>query len=267
MLVSLGNLAWGHCMFNSFRKLAPRILSQFAAIALLCTGAPALAQEAPDIPDKPAPRYMVDNFGDALGAAPGSSIRRLHPVALDLIKTFEGWIPNFYNDPAGYCTIGYGHLIALRRCQTEDYALFDAPMDEPFGAKLLEDDTQGARRDVQRLVTGTTLTDEQFGALTSFVFNVGSGNFASSTLLRRLNDTTLDEATRLSLATREFPRWVRAGGQVFSGLVARRACEQALFSGSLMLSSSGEFDRRLCDTLGAIPDATDLIDIEDGETQ
>lgn len=247
-------------------KLKGFLISSATVAALLTTSGMVQAQEAIDLLDKPAPAYLIENFGQGLGAAEANQTRKLPAPALGLIKSFEGWFPNFYNDPAGYCTIGYGHLIALRKCRASDYALFDAPLSESDGAKLLETDTAGARKDVLRLVTGTELSDDQFGALTSFVFNVGAGNFRKSTLLRRLNDTSLDEATRIRLAAREFPRWVRAGGQVYNGLIARRACEKALFEGNLVLAADGSFDRRLCDGLGAAPSVDSLIDIETGET-
>jgi lysozyme len=240
------------------------VVSFLGALIALC-GLVSAQEEFPTLGDKMTPIYEVETFGGPLGAAPASGIRPLHKTALGLIKDFEGWYPDLYNDPAGYCTIGYGHLLAKRRCQASDRGEFPVALSVPEGLDLLEEDTAGTRIDVQDMVTETQLTDEQFGALTSFVFNVGRTNFKNSTLLRRLNDKTVPEETRLELAAAEFPRWVRAGGVVMGGLIARRNCEAALFQGVRVTDSSGNFNRAICDALGAMPSAGETIDILTGE--
>ena len=68
------------------------------------------------------------------------------------------------------------------------------------------------------------LTDNQFGALVSFTFNVGPANFNKSTLLRKLN------AGDYKGAAAELPKWRHAAGRVLNGLIRRRAAEQALFN-------------------------------------
>ena len=67
------------------------------------------------------------------------------------------------------------------------------------------------------------LTENQFGALVSFTYNLGPGNLRSSTLLRKLN------AGDYAGAAGEFGKWVKAGGRTLNGLVRRRAAERALF--------------------------------------
>lgn len=228
-------------------------------------GSPALAEDFPTLSDKSTSSYLVENFGDALGAAETDGVRKLHPNALELIMAFEGWFPDLYNDPAGYCTIGYGHLIALRKCMSSDRTNFPSALSLSQGSELLEKDTAGARLDVQRLVTKTDLNEVQFGALTSFVFNVGANNFKNSTMLRRLNDTSIDKATRIELAANEFPRWIRAGGVIMNGLIARRSCEAALFAGVKTVGADGKFNRNTCDSLGAVPVSGEIVDILKGE--
>jgi lysozyme len=243
-----------------------RLCATSIVCALLLLPHNVLAQdEFPTFGDKQTPLYAIENFGSPLGAMPPGGVRSLHRTALDLIKDFEGWIPDLYNDPAGYCTIGYGHLLAKRLCRASDRTEFPTALSLEEGLALLEKDTIGTRRDVQDLVTVSTLTDEQFGVLTSFMFNVGRENFRKSTLLRRLNDNSIPLGTRLELASREFPRWVRAGGVVMSGLVARRNCEAALFQGLKVTDATGRFNRGLCDTLGAMPATSETIDILQGE--
>lgn len=67
------------------------------------------------------------------------------------------------------------------------------------------------------------LTQNQYDALCSFIFNVGRGNFAGSTLLKKINEKKFSEAAA------EFPKWIYAKGQVMPGLVRRRAAERELF--------------------------------------
>ena len=69
------------------------------------------------------------------------------------------------------------------------------------------------------------LTDAQHGALVSLVFNIGSGNFRRSTLLRLLNEGDYEGAAD------EFPKWRKAGGKVLKGLERRRKAEREMFIG------------------------------------
>jgi GH24 family phage-related lysozyme (muramidase) len=75
---------------------------------------------------------------------------------------------------------------------------------------------------VSRLIT-VPLNQNQFDALVSFVFNLGSGALQCSTLRRRLNAGAYLEAAD------EFPKWVYAGGRKLKGLVRRREAERILF--------------------------------------
>jgi lysozyme len=139
-------------------------------------------------------------------------------AAVDLVKHFEGLYLEAYLCPAGVPTIGYGHTDGVRLGQT---------ITEAQAEQLLAADLAEAAADVDRLVK-VPLNDDQRGALASFVFNLGPGALASSTLLRKLN---LGDAT----APAEFGRWTKArvGGKLVDlpGLVSRRAAEQALFEG------------------------------------
>jgi lysozyme len=218
----------------------------------------ASAQQLSQLTDRYPARSLIEDFGTGLGAAESQSARPLMPLALDLIRGFEGWGPMAYNDPVGYCTIGYGHLIALKKCQFVDLGKFSATMSQSDGVKLLDSDTTSARLAVQTMVTAD-LTEEQFGALSSFVFNAGKSNFASSTLLKLVN------ANEFDLAASQFPRWVKAKGVILKGLVERRNCEESLFKGELEYSKSNIFDRANCGGLGAAPDVGPLIDVDVGE--
>jgi lysozyme len=86
----------------------------------------------------------------------------------------------------------------------------------------LRADVRGAEAVVKRDVK-VALNQEEYDALVDLVFNIGSGNFDTSTLLRKLNAGDMDGAIA------EFARWNKAGGIVLAGLVKRREAERALF--------------------------------------
>jgi len=140
--------------------------------------------------------------------------RRIGQRGLDLIKQFEGWYPEPYLCPANKWTIGYGHLI------TPEETFTHITMEE--GEDLLELDVNEAELGVETLVK-VPLNQNQFDALVSFVFNLGSGNLSASTLLKKLN------AGDYKGAADEFPRWIFAAGKKLLGLIARRDAERTLF--------------------------------------
>lgn len=129
---------------------------------------------------------------------------------LEITKSEEGLELHAYPDPATGAepwTIGYGHTKGVKPGDvcTEEQAV-----------EFLKEDLLTAERDVKRLVM-VPLTQGQFDALVDFVFNVGGGNFSSSTMLKKLN------AKDYKGARDEFPKWNRGAGKVLPGLVRRRA--------------------------------------------
>ncbi|MDD2900835.1 MAG: glycoside hydrolase family protein [Syntrophales bacterium] len=133
---------------------------------------------------------------------------------LEFIKNEEGCVLHVYRDPAGYPTIGVGHLIKPGEA-------FDTITEEE-ALQLLARDLAVAENAVNQMVR-VPLTQNQFEALVSFVFNVGSGNFQKSTLLKLLNQGRYDAVPG------ELAKWRKAGGQVLPGLVARRRREAELW--------------------------------------
>ena len=77
-------------------------------------------------------------------------------------------------------------------------------------------------RDVASLVK-VTISDNQFAALVSFAFNVGSTALKNSSLLKKLN------AKDYAGAANEFAKWNKGGGKVLAGLTRRREAERQLF--------------------------------------
>src|SRR5215212_3130770 len=135
-----------------------------------------------------------------------------------LICEFEGCRTEAYQDPVGVWTIGYGHTSAA-----------GPPCVGPGVTVTRAEATGILMRDLETLSAGVKLAitaplnDYQFSALVSFAFNVGLGNFRSSTVLRSVN------ACRFDRVPADLALWVKAGGKVLPGLIRRRAAEAALF--------------------------------------
>jgi lysozyme len=128
------------------------------------------------------------------------------------IATHEGKSNAAYQDPAhgwGVPTVCYGHTATAKPGQRRT----DAEC-----SQLLQEDTAHAAAQVRRLVK-QPLTQGEFDAYTSFVFNVGQGKFANSTMLRKLNEGAFADACSQLL------RWDYAGGKRLAGLTKRRQDE------------------------------------------
>lgn len=137
--------------------------------------------------------------------------------AYDLIKRFEGCRLTAYPDPAtggDPWTIGVGHTgPEVHPGMTISQSIADA---------YLVKDAEHAADAVRRAVT-VPMTQGQFDALVSLMFNIGAGAFQKSTLLRKLNaGDTLG-------ASLEILRWDKANNKVMPGLTRRRAAEQSLY--------------------------------------
>lgn len=133
-------------------------------------------------------------------------MRHITQDGIDLIKRFEGFSSTVYICPAGYPTIGYGHLVRSGESFNE--------ISETEAEELLCRDVESAERAVLRLVN-VPLTDGQFDALVSFTFNLGSGAFQRSTLRRKVNRQAHAEVPA------QLMRWVWAGGRKLNGLIRR----------------------------------------------
>ncbi|MCG7878335.1 MAG: lysozyme [Candidatus Thiodiazotropha endolucinida] len=141
-------------------------------------------------------------------------MRHITQDGIDLIKRFEGFSSTVYICPAGYQTIGYGHLVRSGESFNE--------ISETEAEELLRKDVESAERAVLRLVN-VPLTDGQFDALVSFTFNLGSGAFQRSTLRRKVNHQAHAEVPE------QLMRWVWARGRMLRGLVIRRTSEASAY--------------------------------------
>lgn len=173
--------------------------------------------------DKLTPGILLEEDRAVLPA--GEALRAIPEKALRLTKVSEGWVPKLYNDAAGFCTVGYGHLAYRSRCDGKTPKEFLGGISEEEGTRLLLVDMARAQVAVQLAIRNheKLLNDTQFGALCDFVFNVGAGNFNTSTLLKVIKEKRFD-----SVPT-QFRRWVLADGKPFKGLKQRREREIELF--------------------------------------
>jgi lysozyme len=142
-------------------------------------------------------------------------MRNITEDGLRLIRRFEGFSAVPYLCPAGYLTVGYGHVV-------KNPDAFRQPITEDEAAEILAVDVGTAERAVLRLIS-VPLTDGQFDALVSFTFNLGAGALQRSTLRRKVNCEEHEDAAT------EFLRWVWAGGRKLNGLIRRRQAEAALY--------------------------------------
>ncbi len=147
-------------------------------------------------------------------------------AAIEMAKRFEGFerrvkqgtqitaVP--YICPAGFWTIGYGHL-----CDPNHPPITEAEA-EAYLARDLQTALAATLRYCPVLATEP---EERLAAIVDFTFNLGAGRLQTSTLRRRVNQREWDSAGQ------ELLRWVYGGGKVLPGLVARRKSERLLLNG------------------------------------
>jgi len=135
------------------------------------------------------------------------------PKGIALIKEFEGLRLKAYKCPGGVWTIGYGHTAGVKpgmvisERQAEDFLIADLIAFEKYLNNL-------------RLA----INQNQFNALISFIYNVGTGNFSRSTLLRKVRANPQGNSIM-----DEFLKWVYSKGHVLPGLQRRRLAEMKLY--------------------------------------
>lgn len=148
---------------------------------------------------------------------------------IDLIKEFEGCVLKAYKCPAGVWTIGYGTTQGVRpnmvitQAQAETFLKRDI-------------------KPIERLLNGMGInyTQEQFDALTSWIYNLGAGAFKSSTMYRYIVAKRKDVEI-----TDQMVRWVNSGERPLLGLKRRRVAEANMFIGKPIyyLDSSGNIKK------------------------
>ena len=138
---------------------------------------------------------------------------------IEQIKSFEGFRSMPYQDGVGKWTVGYGHMLI-----SGDGCVVGSPITMGQAESLLRHDLFVAEHAIN--VMGTALTQNEFDALVSFVYNLGVANFQHSTLYRKLKENDYEGAAN------EFPKWDHAPSNVVNeGILRRRLAEQKCFKG------------------------------------
>jgi GH24 family phage-related lysozyme (muramidase) len=180
-----------------------------------------IGEEEPEAEGFKSPSLMAASGKSVAGGA--SRKLRLSKRGAQFIARFEGIRLKLYNDPAGHCTIGIGHLVHRGRCNGSEPAEFKKGITRERAYALLQRDARKMEAAVHGL--GVPLNQNQFDALVSFTYNLGPNWMKRKSGLR---DALL--ARRYRDVPREMRKWVKAGGKVLPGLVRRREAEGRLFA-------------------------------------
>lgn len=132
-----------------------------------------------------------------------------------LIKKFEGCELKAYQCSAGVWTIGYGHTKGVEEGDT---------ISKDEAEEMLVEELHEYENYVNEYVN-VALSQNQFDALVSWVYNLGPANLKSSTMLKVLNEGKYEDVPA------QMKRWNKAGGKVLDGLVRRREAEALLYQG------------------------------------
>jgi lysozyme len=185
-----------------------------ATAAILCNEKSASQAPQPQAIEQRVQEPISNNTIDQIQEATYA----MSDQGLDFVKDFESLRTETYLDQGGKPTICYGHLINPN---------------ENFGKMNEEDCSDLMRKDMLRFENAVRdnvevdLTQNQYDALVSFSYNVGTGAFIDSTLLRKLNSRDYEGAAD------ELDRWNKVSGKVSRGLVARRAKEKNMFENGI----------------------------------
>lgn len=137
---------------------------------------------------------------------------KVNQAGIDLIKRFEALLLTSYKDIVGKLTIGYGHTLNVEANQIIDKAQAE---------EFLKQDLGRVEAYIGRLAL--ELTENQFAAIASLIYNIGMGAFSQSTMLKVLKDGDI------VMAAEQFLRWDKAHGEIVAGLTRRREAEKTLF--------------------------------------
>lgn len=142
---------------------------------------------------------------------------------ISMIIAFEGMELNAYKCPAGVWTIGVGHTGEVEGVPVKRGMLITTAK----AKELLKSDLAKVEKCINRQPFADRLTQGQFDALVSFIFNVGNGAFQTSTMRRCLCTGDFEGAAA------QFGRWifgtVNGKKEKLPGLVARREKEREIF--------------------------------------
>ncbi|MGF2878617.1 lysozyme [Acinetobacter johnsonii] len=175
-----------------------------------------LTQKQVDAANQVIAKTSAATVSDMWGLAIDQMVVSLFGV--DLICGFEGKRLTAYDDGVGVWTIGFGTTVYPNGMKVKK----GDTCTEAQAKAYMAHDLKKFETAVNNAVT-VPLSQNQFDALVSLAYNIGTNAFSKSTLVKKLN------ANDNRAAADQFDVWVNAGGKRMQGLVNRRAKEKALF--------------------------------------
>lgn len=160
---------------------------------------------------------VVDMFGITI-----DNVMQMSATGINLICSFEGLKLKAYDDGVGVWTIGFGTTIYPNGIKVKK----GDTCTEAQAKVYMAHDLKKFESAVNSAVT-VPINQNQFDALVSLAYNIGTGAFKESTLLKKLNEADYKGAAA------QFAVWNKGGGKVMQGLVNRRAVERKLFEKAL----------------------------------
>lgn len=187
----------------------------------------------------PKPDSRIDPTGDSLKVLsrtvikPGtknSSTLKFSFKGITLLKSIEELALTPYDDQTGKditawvkgATIGYGHLISK-----PEWAKYKNGLTKERANTLFLTDIAPFESAVKKHIT-TTLSQQEFDALVIFVFNIGKGAFASSSVVKMINNP--NAVTSFKTLESAWKAWKKSQGKVMKGLVNRRNAEWEIYT-------------------------------------
>lgn len=152
--------------------------------------------------------------------------RQISPHGLEKLKQWEGLKTKAYKDAGGVWTIGYGHTAMAGEPKPRAGMVITPAEAESILLKDLVQYEAAIENNVK-----VKLTDNQFAALVSFVYNIPLASFKKSKLLKKLNAGNYDAVPT------ELMKWTKAGGKKIQGLVNRRRAEGYLWMEGAFVTS------------------------------
>lgn len=149
---------------------------------------------------------------------------QFNDACINLVTSSEGWSNTPYVDPASGgepITIGFGST------HYEDgtkVTMNDAPIDKEKGRSMMCAELNKIVAPIINKLVKVELNANQYGALGSLIYNIGSGNFANSSVLKAINEESGEDEIR-----NDWEKWNKASGKVMKGLINRRANELTLY--------------------------------------
>ena len=147
-------------------------------------------------------------------------MRKVIKAGIDLVKSFEGLSLKPYKDPLGIPTIGHG---IIKYPNGKKVTMADREISAAEAEAYLIYEIEEKSQAIEKMCK-VELNDNEFAALASFSYNVGSKALETSTLMKLLN-----AGTDRTLVADQLLRWDKAGGKQLPGLTRRRQAERALF--------------------------------------